>query len=597
MRHGLKTYLPAVVISLVIGATLWSPFIPFAVNDNYFRLYPLSISVLLLCLTSLLLVLLSKVAKFHFILADGLVFACTLYVLLRYDYSQHLADWSIINVVLLLLLWFTSRIIFSFQPIIVKTLLPLVIALMGCLLPIWGMLQLYGWAKPEHLLFHITGPFFNPGPYSGYLALLFPVCLYGFFQSTGWIKRLFTLSFLLMICVLPAAMSRSAWIAIAICLIWVMFMTKNWKVSLQSYYRKSRIKILVIAIIGMLLIVAAGIFLYQLKADSVRGRLFIWKNCFYAITEEPFIGHGIGRFPAVYGKAQADYFTAGQASLSEERVAGYVEYAFNDYLQLTLEGGLILLALTLAWGISVFRCGLSKQRYGYCGALLAFAIFALSSYPLQVLPFGVIVVVLGAACSTTRICGYKSSRNYTLALAVLLCIIAVIGVWKLSKLPLIYKQWEYAEKFSNEKGYYDITLQNYQKIYPYLQSNYLFLMEYARFLGDNAHLEEACEVLNHAKLISNNSKIWLLQGIYYEMANKYVLAESCYKYASKILPMRLTPYYMLAKLYCNPRFLNKKKAEEMANIVLTKDIKINSQRTDNMREEMRTLINKLNTNN
>ena len=184
-----------------------------------------------------------------------------------------------------------------------------------------------------------------------------------------------------------------------------------------------------------------------------------------------------------------------------------------------------------------------------------------------------------------------------MALAVLLCIIAVIGVWKLSKLPLIYKQWEYAEKFSNEKGYYDITLQNYQKIYPYLQSNYLFLMEYARFLGDNAHLEEACEVLNHAKLISNNSKIWLLQGIYYEMANKYVLAESCYKYASKILPMRLTPYYMLAKLYCNPRFLNKKKAEEMANIVLTKDIKINSQRTDNMREEMRTLINKLNTNN
>lgn len=88
-----------------------------------------------------------------------------------------------------------------------------------------------------------------------------------------------------------------------------------------------------------------------------------------------------------------------------------------------------------------------------------------------------------------------------------------------------------------------------------------------------------------------------MQGIYYEMANKYVLAESCYKYASKILPMRLTPYYMLAKLYCNPRFLNKKKAEEMANIVLTKDIKINSQRTDNMREEMRTLINKLNTNN
>lgn len=35
------------------------------------------------------------------------------------------------------------------------------------------------WAVPysNHSLFAVTGSFFNPGPYSGYLAMVFPICL------------------------------------------------------------------------------------------------------------------------------------------------------------------------------------------------------------------------------------------------------------------------------------------------------------------------------------------------------------------------------------------------------------------------------------
>jgi hypothetical protein len=43
---------------------------------------------------------------------------------------------------------------------------------------VWGLLQLYGFRPSQHGLFRLTGSFFNPGPYSGYLAVVFPMALY-----------------------------------------------------------------------------------------------------------------------------------------------------------------------------------------------------------------------------------------------------------------------------------------------------------------------------------------------------------------------------------------------------------------------------------
>ena len=47
----------------------------------------------------------------------------------------------------------------------------------GLIEAIWGFRQLQGWAYSNHSLFRLTGSFFNPGPYSGYLAITLPVAL------------------------------------------------------------------------------------------------------------------------------------------------------------------------------------------------------------------------------------------------------------------------------------------------------------------------------------------------------------------------------------------------------------------------------------
>ena len=48
---------------------------------------------------------------------------------------------------------------------------------------VWGIRQVYGFTYSNHSLYALTGSFYNPGPYSGYLAMIFPICLY------EWLKR------------------------------------------------------------------------------------------------------------------------------------------------------------------------------------------------------------------------------------------------------------------------------------------------------------------------------------------------------------------------------------------------------------------------
>ena len=57
-------------------------------------------------------------------------------------------------------------------------------------------------------------------------------------------------------------------------------------------------------IVGSVIIIVAGYALFQLKATSANGRLFMWKISSMAIAESPVIGHGTESFVSAYGRAQ-----------------------------------------------------------------------------------------------------------------------------------------------------------------------------------------------------------------------------------------------------------------------------------------------------
>lgn len=259
-----------------------------------------------------------------------------------------------------------------------------VFILYGGIEAVWGIRQVYGFTYSNHSLYALTGSFYNPGPYSGYLAMIFPICLY------EWLKRkegkktipyyVALAVMLLILCVLPAGMSRSAWIAAAVSSIYVCGI--HYKMEIQHYIRHHRKQAVSFAIVTFILggIALGGI--YQMKKDSADGRLFMWKIAAQAVSEYPWTGCRWNSVPAAYGQAQENYFAAGNYTATEELVAGAPEYVFNEYLQVAIAWGIPVLCIGLLILGGSMYIGHKQGIYGLCGALLSLAVFAFSSYPL-----------------------------------------------------------------------------------------------------------------------------------------------------------------------------------------------------------------------
>ena len=215
-----------------------------------------------------------------------------------------------------------------------------VLIILGGIEAIWGLRQIYGFAVSNHSLYALTGSFYNPGPYSGYLAMIFPLCLHEWLNlkektERTWIeqgKYYMALGVMLLIlCVLPAGMSRSAWIAVAVSGAWVYGMHVSWGSRLKAIRKRYKKKVVLACIAGGIIFIMVVYSLFQLKATSANGRLFMWKISTLAIAESPVIGHGTGNFVSAYGRAQESYFANEEYSETEELVAGSPEYAFNEY--------------------------------------------------------------------------------------------------------------------------------------------------------------------------------------------------------------------------------------------------------------------------
>lgn len=83
-------------------------------------------------------------------------------------------------------------------------------------------------------------------------------------------------------------------------------------------------------------------------------------------------------------------------------------------------------------------------------------------------------------------------------------------------------------------------------------------------------------------------------AFYYKHIGEYEQTEKFFKKSINQLPIRIYPYYMLAKLYADSAYYDRKKMEEMITIVINKEPKVHSKAVDAMKEEIRKLSIKSN---
>ena len=458
-----------------------------------------------------------------------------------------------------------------------------VLVVLGGSEAILGLRQLYGFATSGHSMYALTGSFFNPGPYSGYLAMILPVCLYQWLVCGRRGGRVVAGGVMLLIfCVLPAGMSRSAWLAAGVSCLCVYAWHMDWTDKFRLLWQQQKQRVVMVVVGGFCVLLLAGYLLFVLKPDSARGRLFMWKITCRAIAEKPLTGYGIHNFAAAYGNAQETYFAAGDYEPWEERVAGSPEYAFNEYLQAAVELGIPLAVCLLVVVVLCLYRGVRKGRYGICGAILSLMIFSFSSYPLQLPVFIVTFGGLLVACLS------GADRWQWLGLAVS---VGIIGGFRLKndlQVEQACREWMNARVLYNA-GAYQSAEKEYGRLYPLLRDRASFLFEYGHGLHKQQQFSKSNRILKEALQRSCDPMILNVIGKNYQQMGDCLSAEDWFIRSTHRLPGRIYPYYLLAKLYAEPSFRQPDKFEKMKRMVLTKEPKVHSTAIRQMREEIKKI--------
>ncbi len=416
----------------------------------------------------------------------------------------------------------------------------------------YALLQLYGMLESYNSNFKMTGPFFNPAPLAGYLVILSPVIMYPLLNPKGvtkWKTHLYWLALALILLVVIPSQSRAAWVAlIASTGLLLFFRYRQFLVRLAR-----RTKNALFIALGFL-IVGGGLGIYHLKKDSADGRLLVWKVSTSMIAKNPVFGIGYGRFAAEYNLYQRDYFAAGKGTEQEKFLADNNSFAFNEFLKIIAELGIIGLALFLVW-VGTFFIGAKGETHSpggqmpLFGALIAMACFAFFSYPGSV--WGLSLLILG-------LLAFFTSKNTKFLLTLLVwmkraLVIAVVllllglGVHT-HRSVFATKHWIRANEWFRMQ-YYEEARQEFLLAVDQLFAEGLFLQQAGKNMSVIRSPKAGNELLHSATLYRNDQVLHWTLGENYTSVKNYEQAEKWYTSAMNMVPNRLYPEYRLAIMY------------------------------------------------
>lgn len=409
-----------------------------------------------------------------------------------------------------------------------------------------GIMQLLGIAVSHNSMCPMTGGFANSGPYGGFLAVCIAVVFAAAWRwrdSVNLYDRiLFWLSSVsgcLGIVVLPASMSRAGLIALAVSGV-VFALTKT---EIKSYLRSH--KWLPLSVVAVSLAIGAGAF--YLKKDSALGRFHIWEMELRAIADKPLTGHGYGNALGSYGDAQAEYFEGEERGQERVRIAGCPEYAFNEYLRLGMEFGILGLLLSVAvivLGTMMLCHSDSSLTFG----LVAWGTFAMASYPLAVWQLRLLLAVfLGAAIGVSVKVGKKGRLILVPALVCLSVGSMLVWLPENKHRKEAESKWLEERRFTNF-GIFDGMADRLAILYPQLRRNFRYLYDYGYALHKECRYEESNVILREGALISSDPMFYNIIGKNHEALGDYELAERNYIHAHNMVPSRLYPYILLMEM-------------------------------------------------
>ena len=495
---------------------------------------------------------------------DALIAIGTLYYLLHaWIGAEYPCATSFLKTIEMVMLYFALRILIVKGSLSAKWIM---VGLMACAVYETGLgisQILKGYSR--HYLYLLTGTFQNPGPYSAFLMLGAVIGLAWMEEAeTEWQKNLIwgVTGFIFLL--LPATWSRAALISLTLVGLW-LFRKSYW--CWRWYVWTGCI--------------ALFITFYFIKQGSADGRMLIWTSAMTTWLHHPWTGVGLGGFFHASASGVAEMYVNNPSSPLYAS-GGVADYAFNDLLKVLVEHGVVGALICIAI-VSYTMCLLWQHNKPLFYGVMSMLIFSMFSYPLELLPYRIIVVMVAAWVASVHSNQEDKKNKYGWIVLSLL----------LMPSYLIARQIE--EFYDADSGYRLFAgtdnkafIDDYYELLSKERDNSSFLFDIGKTLRIHGRYNDSNDMLRQGTMVSPDPMFYILMGNNYKDMGYADLAEQSYQKAFAIMPNRIYPLYQLMQLYKETR--NEKEAKEYAQKVINFKEKITSPATKQMKEEAEAVI-------
>lgn len=510
------------------------------------------------------------------------------YLIINYYAFKGIATSRFLLVLSLFALYCDLRILLTYVPCL-KRIIVIVLLILVIVEAALGLAQLYGWFPSYHPLFKITGTFLNPGPYAGYLVVLAPLAIYQLIvpgKKDRVLNLLSWVALLSIIAILPSTESRTSWIACLASIFLLVFREKQWGNKIRAFCSQHKIYAWGGGIVLACALMTSMFVLYRMKPVSADGRLLMWKISSQVVSDHPWFGVGFGNFKGAFADQQAAYFASQERPMREQFAAGSPDYAFNDPLQIFAEMGLVGSGLFAAVAYLTLK-GLGSQKNGLLYAAISLLIFSLASYPLSLLPFGVLAIFFAAAgtsaSDTSPFRHLPIVRTCVGAILVFQVLTLRYGI-QYNKAVQQWNLFRTAYQLGGQKSIWS----EYEKNSVFLTDEHSFVSEYADCLHQIGRNDSARMLLDAHKALLNDPADFILMAQIYETGGDLQQTEKYLKQAMWHSPGRIYASYLLADFYI--RHDQMAKGIDLAHKTLKKQPKTVSPKTIEIQRQLQQII-------
>lgn len=479
-----------------------------------------------------------------------------------------------------ILAYFFLRLLLTLKGKYISCLFLLILVVL-CARELWlGYVQLFqnfGKGRGQDVC---VGSFSNSGPLGCFLAMSASLFVAVFNRLSKQIVKfpiavLAVLSVILIFCTL----SRASLLSFAVSMMLLALKSKKCSAFIRQKCVYISIALLLMGTLG-----------YIVKKPSADGRILMAKVGLRMMKENGLRGVGIGNYEGAYGKAQACLFAEymdGKTDFPDidripqniRMISGCPDYAFNEYIKMGVEAGptvmLLLMGLIITGIVSSYKNG-----FCWCYPLVVVAVFSCFSYPYEVnLILLFLIVCLASADIPLQSCN-KGWFYYAI-------IILVLSPFCAARMNLNRGKGVVADTgiitrlCSNRPKRYIIHGLSHVPDGIYDER---LLFDYGKSLNEKGRYAESDSVLTIGTMVSSDPMFWNVMGNNSLERGDYAKAEECYKQAFLMVPNRLYPLYLLAKLYYTEgdttRFI------EMSNRISHFKVKVESAKTRRMKDEI-----------